>query len=538
MDMRRSSEVRAGREERVARDVRAGREARVALEELAGREAREGQGGREGQEKLEGRVARKARQVREARNARKARMESARAQDSRPYIGDAGRRPVGVADMATVAIGMVLLALAVGFVIGFLVFAVMNLSAWLTGLLWNGYLDSSLGVPFYPLVVCSVGGLVIGLWTYFSGSRIESLEVVMAEFKQTGSYDLGGVGKATVSFLLPLVFGGSVGFEAGLTGIITAGCCWIRDKLKRAGLRAADVADVTIAASLSAIFGAPFAGIVAGAESTPKDDGEDVLSEADVNDYNMRRPEKLVLYTAAAFGAFAGIHVFSALFGASAGFPRFDEISAEGAGYLWAVLALAGAYVLTLVYFASQSLFCNVGARLGNEMLGTIVKPLIAGVVMGAFAMAFPYVMFSGEEQCHDLMASWPAWTGFALVATGLLKAFVTPMCINMGWVGGNFCPSIFAGAALGLGMAALTGADPVLMITVVVTAFLAGVLRKPVLAIAVLLLCFPANGIVWMGIAGIVGAYLPIPRFLLQKAEEPAAHDVARSDEEPDFEG
>ena len=94
----------------------------------------------------------------------------------------------------------------------------------------------------------------------------------------------------------------------------------------------------------------------------------------------------------------------------------------------------------------------------------------------------------------------------------------ITPMCIKMGWVGGNFCPCIFAGAACGYGLAQLTQADPVLMVTIVVAVFLAGVLRKPVLAIALLLLFFPLNGIVWMGIAAVVGSLLPVPAFLLSE--------------------
>ena len=449
-----------------------------------------------------------------------------RALDERPYIRDVGRAPAGVVDVVTVTVGMVVLALAVGFAIGFLVFLVMNLSTWLTARLWGGYMEGSAPFAFFPVVICTLGGLVIGAWTYFSGNRISSLEEVMVEFRQTGNYDLGGAGKATVSFLLPLVFGGSIGFEAGLTGIITGACCWIRDKLKQAGLREAAVADVTIAASLAAIFGAPFAGIVAGAESAPRD-GDDDFTEPGIDDVNMRRSTKIVLYTAAAFGAFAGIKVFSGLFGVSDGFPRFDSIGADGLGFLWGLAALVAGYVLVLVYFGSQCLFANVAVRAGDGMAGAIIKPVIAGFVLGICAMAFPYVMFPGETQCHELMATWGAWGAFALVMTGLLKAFATPMCIRMGWVGGNFCPSIFAGAAVGYGLATLTGADPVLMVTIAVTTFLAGVIRKPLLAVAILLLCFPAEGIVWMGLAAVIGSLLPVPPVLLgerQIGKVPAA--------------
>ena len=145
---------------------------------------------------------------------------------------------------------------------------------------------------------------------------------------------------------------------------------------------------------------------------------------------------------------------------------------------------------------------------------------MIAGVVMGAVAMVLPYVLWPGEVQTEELMANWTTWTAAALVATGLLKAVITPMCLNMGWVGGNFFPSIFAGVCAGYGLAALTGADPMLMVTVTCTAFLAGVVRKPLLTLAVLFLCFPIEGLIWMGLAAVIGAALPIPRALLGAAK------------------
>ncbi|MBE6473571.1 MAG: chloride channel protein [Coriobacteriaceae bacterium] len=443
-----------------------------------------------------------------------------KAHDERPYINESGRLFSGPADAVAVTGGMTVLALAFGFAVGFLVFLVMNLSTWLTSLLWNGYLDGTLDVGMFPLIVCTAGGLVIGLWTYFTDDKIEPLEEVMAEFKRTGTYEISPV-KGTVSFLLPLVFGGSIGFEAGLTGIITAACCWIRDRLKAAGLRVAAVADVTIAASLSAIFGTPLAGIVAGAESSPDDGSGDVLEEPNVDDYNMRKPAKIVLYTSAAFGAFAGIKVFSGIFGASAGFPRFDAVTADGLHLLWVLAAIAVAYAMTLIYHGTQRFARGVARRTGDSVLGTIGRPLAAGVILGLIATMLPYVMFPGEVQSHMLMETWSTWTALALIATGLLKAFATPLCINWGWVGGNFCPSIFAGAACGYGLSMITGADPALMVTVIITAFLAGVVRKPVLTIAILLLCFPLESIIWCGLAAIIGAALPVPSFLLGEPQE-----------------
>ena len=174
---------------------------------------------------------------------------------------------------------------------------------------------------------------------------------------------------------------------------------------------------------------------------------------------------------------------------------------------------LIAAYALTLVYHASDHGFARFAERLGTSPYAALVAPVIAGIVLGALAMAFPYVLFPGETQSHELMGAWQTWTVIALVGTGLLKAVATPMCIRMGWMGGSFFPSIFAGVACGYGIAALTGADPMLMVTVVTSAYLAGVTRKPLLSVAILALCFPLTGILWSGLAAVIGGALPVPR-------------------------
>ncbi len=315
--------------------------------------------------------------------------------DARPYIRDIWNFADTPVHTATAGIGMVSLALVLGFIIGLAVFAVMNLSIWLTEAIWNGA-ETTPRVPWFSLVVCTLGGLVIGIWTHLSHDKVHELEEVMHEFKTTGSFHLESPGKAVISFLLPLVFGGSVGFEAGLTGLITAGCCWIRDRLKALGLAQADIVD-----SLS---------------------------------------------------------------------------------------------------------------------FGTIGKPVVAGFIIGLLAMAFPLVLFPGESQAHELMGTWQSWTAAALLATGLLKAAATPLCIRFGWIGGIFFPCIFAGVACGYGLAALTGADPMLLVTITTSGFLAGATRKPLMSVAILVLCFPLTGILWSALAALIVGALPLPRILQKK--------------------
>lgn len=118
-------------------------------------------------------------------------------------------------------------------------------------------------------------------------------------------------------------------------------------------------------------------------------------------------------------------------------------------------------------------------------------------------------------QNTHRPMCVMPA---AVLLATGVLKAFVTPLCIELGWKGGDLFPCIFAGVATDYGLAALTGADAMLMVTVTTTAFLAGVTKKPLLALGILAPCFPMRGILYMGLAALAGAAFPIPATLVKR--------------------
>lgn len=458
---------------------------------------------------------------------------------------------------------MVVLALGIGFVVGFLVWAILLLSSALTTLVWGRVWAGQL--PWFaPVVICTTGGLAIGLWSKYLGGQPASLEQVMHTVKKNGSYRVENLGTTVVGFLLPLAFGGSVGPEAGLTGLIAAACSWIGTTLRRAGLKVKEVTDLTISAALSAIFGTPLLGIVAAAEeamptqpgasgaaasdtgvqakpggvgapaaassaSTQAAAGTNAASahvdpsarseggSASPNDYTFRRSAKIVLYVAAAFGAVAGIAALGALTGSHGGLPRFDTVSATGLDLLWCVPCMVAGYALAFVYHASNTLFSHVGTVLEDM---PVVRAIACGVLLGLVGMALPFVLYSGEEQSFELIESWQGMGAMVLLATGALKAAVTPFCLNMGWRGGNGFPTIFAGLSVGFGFALLTGADTMLCVTVVTATTLAGVLRKPLLALAFLFLCFPAGSILWMGLACVIGAALPLPRALAPNSE------------------
>lgn len=81
--------------------------------------------------------------------------------DPRPFIRDAGRKPEGPVDAVTVATGIVAPVLLAGFITGFAACCIMNPSISPTAPAWNGAIEAPIA-PWFPLVACTLDGLVIG----------------------------------------------------------------------------------------------------------------------------------------------------------------------------------------------------------------------------------------------------------------------------------------------------------------------------------------------------------------------------------------
>lgn len=431
------------------------------------------------------------------------------------FVGEVGKPLESASEKAEIGFGMVLLAVFIGFVIGLFVWAVFWASSALTQLLWvdsnnliSGLLiNANIPTWWLPLAFCVSGGLIIGLWTSRVGGEPELLETVMAKVKTTGGYSLKKPGASVIGFLLPIVFGGSIGPEAGLTGIIAAACTRIGTSLKAAGIRVKLLTDTTLSAALSAIFASPFAGVVTTAE--------DCMNDFNPSNFQFHRRAKLVLYTASAIGATLGIALFTSIFGTESGIPRFGGVTPGINKLWWAIPCVISAYAAILIFHGSSFAFKKLGEKMGERQ---VLKPVIAGLVLGILAIPLPYLLFSGESQSFELMEKWTAVPGSLLIATGLLKCAMTPLCINFGWKGGHFFPIIFAGIALGYGVASIGGFNDMFCVAITTATLVAGIQRKPLMAIGTLLLCFPVESFPWFGIACLIGAYLPVPTKLLAK--------------------
>lgn len=106
-----------------------------------------------------------------------------------------------------------------------------------------------------------------------------SMEEALEIFKREGTYSYKKIPLLAFCAIIPLIFGATLGPEAGLTGLIIALCCWVGDSLKVRGkkllcklkIKADDndmetfkdaVVRAGAATVLTTVFATPLAGLV------------------------------------------------------------------------------------------------------------------------------------------------------------------------------------------------------------------------------------------------------------------------------------
>jgi len=252
-----------------------------------------------------------------------------------------------------------------------------------------------------------------------------------------------------------------------------------------------------ISATLGALFSAPLYGLVAPFEDRS---GEFVFS----------RGQRVVGYLLALAGGLGVMWGLQGLFGGGMGLPRFEAFPVTAADLVWMVpLCLAGT-ALGWLYHAADRLSERFSSLFGGHV---VLRAVVCGLVLGGLGMLLPLTMFAGESQAQTVIGGWASMGAMLLLATGLVKTCLTPFCIECGWRGGNIFPLIFSGICVGYALAALSGATPGLAVCLVVASLCGAVMRRPLGVIALLLLCFPLRGVVFLGLAAVIGAKAPLPR-------------------------
>lgn len=385
-----------------------------------------------------------------------------------------------------------------GAIVGAIIWAflrVMNLGI---EFLW-GYLPEQLNFPFYTLCVCTVGGLLIGLYKRKFGDYPEELEVVIGKVKKTGGYPYHNVFSILGAALFPLLIGASIGPEAGLTGVIAGLCSWVGDKLKRFHRELQELTAIGLSATLGTIFRSPMFGFMEPIES----DKETVLPKT----------SKIVLYFTAILSSFGIFILLGKLFGGGAGMESLGAESTPLIHYLYAIpLTLAG-IAAGYLYFLFKKLTSTLSKKLKKF---TILRATVGGLLLGVAGTFLPLTMFSGEHQIGEAMSDMEKIGAILLLVVAVVKLLLTNICIDAGLKGGHFFPVIFCGICIGCALSLLLGVNAVFCTAVVTTALVGHTLKKPLATVLLLMIVFPPRLIPIMLFAAAAAKFIPTPKPLL----------------------
>ncbi|AXY07008.1 chloride channel protein [Bacillus thuringiensis LM1212] len=362
-----------------------------------------------------------------------------------------------------------------------------------------GYLPTIFSSPpYYTICVTTIGGILVGLTQKYFGTYPHLMPEVMSEYKKTGRIEYRFVHKATLTAIIVLIFGASLGPEAALVGIIGGLCTWVGDRFTFALKGMNELTEVGIGATLSVIFNAPLFGYLAPSEN----EGEQI------NEFS--KGKKAIVYLATTFAGFSVYLLLSKFDNRGSFIVDFGEGSLSLNEWI-AFLPLASIGAIVGFFYFKLEFTLEKFIHPFREYKLTL--GIIGGILLGIAGTFLPYTLFSGEHQLKELVVEWSHLSFWILLLSGILKLCVTAVCLNTGWRGGHIFPIIFSGSSIGYAVASILPIDPVASVAIVTTAISSYALRKPIAITLLLLMFFPLNLLLPMLGAAAIGNAFPLPK-------------------------
>ncbi len=394
---------------------------------------------------------------------------------------------------------LILFTACLGAIAGAIVWGFMKLVSLATVFIWD-VIPGQVNHIIYPVIVCVLGGLLIGIIRKKSGDYPEELNVVMSKIKRDKHYDYKPMLAMIICAFLPFIIGASVGPEAGLTGIIAGLCYWVGDNIRYARKNVKEFSKIGEAVTLGVIFGAPLFGIFA---------VEDEPTAAEFGSIRIPRPSKWLLYAVALCSAMLVMWLFRSFVGsAGSGLPALGDVSIAPVDYIMLLIYIPIGIGMYLLFEFSEKITAKISQKIPD-----IIREMIGGAILGVVGILFPLVMFSGEEEMGALESDFGMYAPILLIAIGVIKIFMTALCIRFGLKGGHFFPVIFSCVCMGYGVAMLVfdnSAEHLVFSAGIITAVMLGAqIRKPLVVSMLLLLCFPVRMILIIFCAAAIGSQI-----------------------------
>ncbi len=207
------------------------------------------------------------------------------------------------------------------------------------------------------------------------------------------------------------MFGGSIGPEAGLTGVVAGLCSWVGDRLKFVGAEMRELANAGTAAILSTIFSAPLFGLAAPLFGYADDaDGRrhriDSSAATVVSAPQVSKPVKTAVYLLSVAGALGAFMLLNEVAGGGSGLPHFSAMAVGTSELAWALPVVALGACAGWLFHGFGWAVGKLSARLGDRV---VVKAVVAGAILGVLGIFLPFTLFAGEAQTEMLAQQWTA---------------------------------------------------------------------------------------------------------------------------------
>lgn len=364
-------------------------------------------------------------------------------------------------------------------------------------LLWQ-VIPRTLGDPFiYPLLICTLGGVIIGFFVEHVGKYPKMLSETMTESQETGrlEYKDGQILFNVLGSMLVLLFGASVSPEAALLvtvgGIVTFLC----DRLKIGGLQRKDLLEFTSGTVLGVLFTAPLFGV-----------GR-VLEQDDLKNITESKLKRYVLFIFATFTGFIGYLITYSLF------PNQEQVFAiqrMATDFSWQGLLLVLPTIALGAFFGTFFLWMQEQAQLFNQRIKRPMPLTItAGVLIGIFGLISPYFLFSGEHSLLSFTRQAETMSVVIILLIAFGKILITMVCLACNWRGGIIFPMIFASVAAAMALVKIFPFSAGLLVAVFTASACAVIMKRPFATACLFLFLFPVQLFLWIWLAGFLGNLL-----------------------------
>jgi len=311
-----------------------------------------------------------------------------------------------------------------------------------------------LNLNIWPLILLTVGGLILGLTIKFFGQHA-GLGVAQLQYAQTGRVEPKYVPRIMLQAFITLWSGAAVGPEGPLTFLSGGVGSFIADRLR---LEKEDVPVLVysaIAGAFGSFFGSPLIGAFGAFE---------FMFIKALDFYRHLIPGIIAaivgygVYSLILHTSFLGIFTFP-----NYGSPHFVD-------YVWALLVGVIAGVIGIMFKLIFGVVHHIFSRLSKR---PVMLAVIGGVVIGLIGSFLPLTLYSGQDQLIQIIHNPAAYGVGVLILLLLVKALLTSTSFATGFDGGPIFPTIFIGGTLGLAMSKILVFIPE---GVAVTAAMAGV--------------------------------------------------------------